>query len=31
MYSLQQYRDTPAENIEAALAAGTDVACSPGL
>jgi len=31
MYSLQRYRDTPAENIEAALAAGTDVACSPGF
>ncbi|CAK9034647.1 Beta-D-xylosidase 3 (AtBXL3) (Alpha-L-arabinofuranosidase) [Durusdinium trenchii] len=30
MYALQKYRSTPSATIRAALAAGTDVSCSPG-
>jgi len=31
MYALQDFKSSPAETIKAALAAGTDVACSPGV
>jgi len=31
MYALQDFKSSPAETIKAALAAGTDVACSPGF
>ena len=30
MYALQGFKSTPSETVRAALAAGTNVACSPG-